>query len=135
MLEIVVDETYQQWLVSAETLFALHLHQNHHTLQKGDDIVPLLHHLLMVRRAFGNRLGHRAYANLKIGIGNQVVIGAKVNTIKEFLSHIKQTKPDWYVPEKLVAKQLIQEKYEELYGPVSYKKFHNMFYKKYLVIV
>lgn len=65
-----------------------------------------------------------------VGDGNQVVIGAKVNTIKEFLSHIKQTKPDWYVPEKLVAKQLIQEKYEELYGPVSYKKFHNMFYKK-----
>lgn len=65
-----------------------------------------------------------------IGDGNQVNVNTKKDPQKGFIDHIKKNKPDWYVPNQWVVKSRIQKEYEALYGEVSSKKFHNMFYKK-----
>lgn len=46
-----------------------------------------------------------------------------------FIQHIKETKPKWYKPKQLISKSFIQEKYEELNGNITQKRFHMMFHK------
>lgn len=48
----------------------------------------------------------------------------------QFLRHIKNDRPEWYTPNRFISKREIQNKYEELFGTISSKGFHNIFHKK-----
>jgi len=47
--------------------------------------------------------------------------------IYEFIKHIRDEKPEWYKESTWVKKDILLEKYNELYEPVNKKSFDIMF--------
>ncbi len=50
--------------------------------------------------------------------------------IGDFGQYIKDNRPDWYIPKKLMDKEAVRNKYIEQYGDISNKVFHDTFVGK-----
>jgi hypothetical protein len=50
--------------------------------------------------------------------------------ISDFGKHIRENKPNWYIEGELFDKQLLRDKYIELYGEISKAMFHKTFMNK-----
>jgi len=68
--------------------------------------------------------------NVKTMNNTETINNSNVLEFGDFGKYILENLPEWYKPGKLVDKTLLQNKYEEQFGPISKPMFHKLFLGK-----